>query len=142
MFSWGELDYLVIDLPPGTGDVQISLAQLVNVDSAVVVTTPQQLAVDDVRKAIVMYRQLQIDILGIVENMSYFQCPHCNEKSFIFSESGGENLAKDFNLKLLGQLPIISDFSKTDLKKQSEYFDEIISNLLESKEDIEKKYKD
>ena len=86
---WGELDYLVVDLPPGTGDVSLSMAQSVPVAGAVVVTTPQSVSVSDVRKAVAMFRQLNIPILGVVENMSYFVCGHCQERTDIFGTGGG-----------------------------------------------------
>jgi len=134
--KWGELDYLIIDLPPGTGDIQISLAQMVDVDGAIVVTTPQDLSVTDVRKAITMYRQLQIDIIGLIENMSYFICPHCNEKTNVFSADGGVKLAKELKLELLGQLPILTTFSENELARGVGYFKEIVDNIEKSIDNI------
>ena len=104
--AWGELDYLLVDLPPGTGDVAISLAQSVGVAGAVVVTTPQGVSVSDVRKAIAMFQKLNIPILGVVENMSYFACPHCSERTEIFGNGGGAGIAKDLKIPLLGDVPI------------------------------------
>jgi ATP-binding protein involved in chromosome partitioning len=104
--AWGELDYLVVDLPPGTGDVSLSMAQSVPVAGAVVVTTPQGVAVSDVRKAVGMYRQLNIPILGVIENMSHFVCPHCNESTDIFGTGGGEAMATDMGIPFLGKVPI------------------------------------
>ena len=104
--EWGELDYLVVDMPPGTGDAQLSLAQLVPVQGAVLVTTPQEVAMADVRKAFNMFDQVQIPVLGIVENMSFFECPNCSERHDIFGAGGGETLARRFNTTLLGQIPI------------------------------------
>jgi ATP-binding protein involved in chromosome partitioning len=104
--EWGGLDYLLVDMPPGTGDVQLSLAQLVPVQGAVIVTTPQEVAMSDVRKAINMFQQVHIPILGIVENMSYFICSNCSAQHEIFGSGGGEDLAKRFNTKLLGQIPL------------------------------------
>jgi ATP-binding protein involved in chromosome partitioning len=104
--SWGELDYLVIDLPPGTGDVALSLSQSVPVAGAVVVTTPQGVSVSDVRKAVQMFRQLNIPILGAVENMSYFACPHCGERTDIFGQGGGQRMAQDMGIPFLGEVPI------------------------------------
>lgn len=103
--EWGELDYLVVDMPPGTGDAQLSLAQLVPVQGAVLVTTPQAVALADVRKAFRMFEQVKVPILGIVENMSYFICPNCSEKHEIFGSRGGEELAQAFNSNLLGRIP-------------------------------------
>lgn len=104
--EWGELDYLIVDMPPGTGDAQLSLAQLVPVQGAVLVTTPQEVAMGDVRKAYNMFEQVHIPVLGIVENMSYFVCPNCSAKHAIFGEGGGKELAERFNNNLLGQIPI------------------------------------
>jgi ATP-binding protein involved in chromosome partitioning len=104
--NWGQLDYLIVDMPPGTGDVQLSLAQLVPVNGAVIVTTPQEVAMADVRKAINMFEQVQIPILGIVENMSYYVCPNCSERHHIFGSGGGEELAKRFSTVMLGQVPL------------------------------------
>ena len=104
--AWGELDYLVVDLPPGTGDVSLSMAQSVPVAGAVVVTTPQGVAVSDVRKAVGMYRQLNIPILGVIENMSHFVCPHCSEVTDIFGTGGGEGMANDMGIPFLGKVPI------------------------------------
>jgi ATP-binding protein involved in chromosome partitioning len=105
---WGELDYLVVDLPPGTGDVALSLSQTVPVAGAVVVTTPQGVAVADVRKAVGMFRQLNIPVLGVIENMSYFVCGHCGERSDIFGSGGGARMARELGLPLLGEVPIDS----------------------------------
>ena len=104
--EWGELDYLVVDLPPGTGDITLSMAQSVPVAGAVVVTTPQGVSVSDVRKAVMMFRQLNIPVLGAVENMSYFACPHCNERTDIFGHGGGARMAEDLGIPFLGEVPI------------------------------------
>lgn len=106
--DWGELDYLVIDLPPGTGDVQLSLIQTVAVTGAVVVTTPSVVALDDVHKAIEMFRQVKVDILGVVENMSYFLCPHCGQRTEIFSYGEGRHTADKFQVPFLGEVPLHS----------------------------------
>lgn len=103
---WGELDYLVVDMPPGTGDAQLSLAQLVPVQGAVLVTTPQEVAMADVRKALNMFEQVHIPVFGIVENMSYFVCDGCSKKHHIFGAGGGEELARRFKTNLLGQIPL------------------------------------
>jgi ATP-binding protein involved in chromosome partitioning len=104
--AWGELDYLVVDLPPGTGDVSLSMAQSVPVAGAVVVTTPQGVSVSDVRKAVAMFRQLNIPVLGAIENMSWFECPHCGEKTEIFGRGGGERMASELMIPFLGAVPI------------------------------------
>lgn len=104
--EWGELDYLVIDLPPGTGDAQLTLAQLVPVTGAVVVTTPQDVALADATKGVNMFREVGIPILGIVENMSYFVCPHCQGRTDVFAHGGGENAAKKLGVPFLGEIPL------------------------------------
>ncbi len=104
--DWGQLDYLLIDLPPGTGDVQLSLTQTVPLMGAIVVSTPQDVALQDARKAILMFRQVRVEVLGIVENMSYFQCPKCNERTHIFSHGGGSTTAADFGVPFLGEVPL------------------------------------
>jgi ATP-binding protein involved in chromosome partitioning len=104
--QWGELDYLVIDLPPGTGDVQLSLIQNVSVTGAVVVTTPSLVALADVRKAIEMFRQVNVEILGVVENMSYFNCPHCDGRIDVFGHGEGQHMAKNFGVPFLGEIEI------------------------------------
>jgi ATP-binding protein involved in chromosome partitioning len=104
--AWGELDYLIVDLPPGTGDVVISLTQTVPLTGAVIVTTPSDVALQDARKAIEMFRQVQVEILGIAENMSYFVCPHCNHEVDIFSTGGGERTANAYNVPFLGRIEL------------------------------------
>jgi ATP-binding protein involved in chromosome partitioning len=104
--EWGELDYLLVDLPPGTGDTQLSLSQLAAVAGAVMVTTPQEVAVQDVVRAITMFRKTEIPILGIVENMSHYLCPSCGHKDEIFSRGGGRRLAEESKVPFLGEIPI------------------------------------
>jgi ATP-binding protein involved in chromosome partitioning len=104
--QWGELDCLLIDLPPGTGDVQLSLIQNVSVTGAVVVTTPSLVALADVRKAIEMFRQVNVEILGVVENMSYFNCPHCDGRIDVFGHGEGQHMAKTFGVPFLGEIEI------------------------------------
>ncbi len=103
---WGELDYLVIDLPPGTGDVQLTLVQTIPLTGAVIVTTPQDIALLDARRAIKMFSEVKVPVIGIIENMSVFVCPKCGEKSEIFSHGGGEKTSQRYNVPLLGQLPL------------------------------------
>ena len=105
--DWGELDYLIIDLPPGTGDVVISLVQTVPLTGAVVVSTPSDVALQDARKALEMFAQVNVDVLGIVENMSHFTCPHCQKEIDIFSRGGAEHTAKQYNLPFLGSVELI-----------------------------------
>ncbi len=103
---WRELDYLVVDLPPGTGDIQLTLAQKVPVTGAVIVTTPQDIALIDARKGLKMFEKVGIPILGVVENMSVHVCPKCGHQSHIFGSGGAERMCKDYGAELLGQLPL------------------------------------
>ena len=105
--DWGELDYLLVDLPPGTGDVVISLVQTVPLTGAVVVSTPSDVSLEDARKALGMFAQVNVEVLGIVENMSHFTCPHCYEQIDIFSKGGAERTAKQFNVPFLGSIELI-----------------------------------
>lgn len=104
--DWGELDYLIIDAPPGTGDEPLSVAQTIPNLKAVVVTTPQKVALADVRKSINFCKTVKMDIVGVVENMSGFVCPNCNEKVDIFKNGGGEEIAREFDLPFLGRIPM------------------------------------
>jgi len=104
--DWGELEYLIIDLPPGTGDVQLTLIQTAPVTGAVVVTTPSDVSLEDARKAVHMFNQVKVPILGIVENMSYLVCPHCQERVDVFSTGGGERTAREMKVNFLGALPL------------------------------------
>ena len=107
--DWGELDYLVADLPPGTGDEILTIAQKMKPDYAVIVTTPQEVSVIDAERAINMAKQLQIPLIGVVENMSGFVCPHCSAVLNIFGEGGGKKLADDYGVSFLGSIPIDID---------------------------------
>ena len=104
--DWGELDYLIIDLPPGTGDVVISLVQTVPLTGAVVVSTPSDVSLQDARKALEMFAQVNVPVLGIVENMSHFTCPHCQKEIDIFSRGGAEHTARQYNLPFLGSVDL------------------------------------
>ena len=104
--EWGKLDYLIIDLPPGTGDVALSLVQTVPLTGAIVVSTPSDVALQDARKAIEMFRQVKVDIVGLAENMSYFVCPHCHHEIDVFSKGGGERTAKQFGIAFLGNIEL------------------------------------
>ena len=103
---WGNLDYLIVDMPPGTGDVQLSLAQLVPVQGAVIVTTPQEVSLIDVRRAVRMFEQVAVPVLGVIENMSYFIAPDTGTRYNIFGEGGGQKLAGEYHLKFLGEVPL------------------------------------
>lgn len=105
--DWGELDYLIFDLPPGTGDIQLTLVQKIPLTGAVVVTTPQEIALADVRRSIAMFNKVKVDIIGIVENMSYFSPPELPDKKYyIFGEGGGRKIANEFGINLLGEIPL------------------------------------
>ncbi|MDI5985760.1 iron-sulfur cluster carrier protein ApbC [Halomonas sp. M4R5S39] len=104
--AWDDLDYLFIDMPPGTGDVQLTLAQKVPVDGAVIVTTPQDIALLDARKGIEMFRKVNVPVLGVVENMSLHVCSNCGHGEPIFGEGGGERIAAEYETRVLGQLPL------------------------------------
>jgi ATP-binding protein involved in chromosome partitioning len=103
---WGALDYLVFDMPPGTGDAQLSLSQVIPLGGVVMVTTPQDVALLDVRKAVGMFQRLNVPILGIVENMSHFVCPHCGGSTAIFGDQGGQRIAEEFGVPLLARIPL------------------------------------
>lgn len=104
--AWQDIDYLLIDMPPGTGDIQLTLAQKVPVAAAVIITTPQDIALTDAAKGIAMFNKVNVPVLGVIENMSYHLCQHCGEKSHLFGQGGGDKLSEQFGTKLLGQLPL------------------------------------
>ena len=104
--NWGELDYLIVDMPPGTGDVQLSLAQLVPVQGAVLVTTPQEVSLSDVRRAVKMFEQVNVPVLGVIENMSYFIAPDTGNRYEIFGRGGGQKLCDEYGLNFLGEVPL------------------------------------
>src|SRR6202790_3509215 len=104
--DWGELDYLIIDLPPGTGDVQLTLIQSAPLTGAIVVTTPSDVSLEDAPKAVQMFQQVRVPILGLVENMSYLICPHCSERIDVFSYGGGRKTAETMDVHFLGELPV------------------------------------
>ena len=110
--EWGQLDYLVVDLPPGTGDVSLSLIQTVPLTGAIVVSTPSDVSLQDARKAIEMFRQMKVDVVGMVENMSYFVCPHCHQQTDIFSRGGAEKTASQFEVAYLGAVQLDPELRK------------------------------
>ena len=103
---WGELDYLLIDLPPGTGDAQLTISQLVPLSGAITVTTPQEVSLHDVRKGMMMFQKVNVPLLGIIENMSFYVCAHCGTREEIFSHGGGERAAEKLGIPFLGRIPI------------------------------------
>lgn len=109
--EWGELDYLILDLPPGTGDVQLTLTQTAPITGAIIVTTPQEISILDAKKGLAMFQQAGIRILGIVENMSLFTCPHCGQQEPIFKDGGGKKLSESLSVPFLGALPLDPEIS-------------------------------
>ena len=130
--DWSHLDYLVIDFPPGTGDTQLTLMQKLKIDHALIVTTPQDIALSDTRKGINMFKTFNVPISGIVENMSYFICNKCDEKHYLLGRGGGEKLSKEFDVKFLGQIPFD--------KKISENCDSGTPELIQSNVELKKIY--
>jgi len=104
--EWGDLDYLIVDMPPGTGDAQLTLSQSVALTGAVIVSTPQDVALSDAKKGINMFRKVNVPVLGLIENMSYFACPHCGERTEIFSHGGAKTAAQKFDVPFLGEVPL------------------------------------
>jgi ATP-binding protein involved in chromosome partitioning len=104
--DWGQLDYLLVDMPPGTGDAQLSLVQATNVHGAIIVTTPQEVSVGDALRGAKMFQRVGVPVLGIVENMSWLECPHCGKPTALFGSGGGQRLADELELPLLGQIPL------------------------------------
>ena len=111
--AWKDLDYLIIDLPPGTGDIQLSLSQKANLNGSVIVSTPQDLALIDARKGLNMFRKVDVPVLGIIENMSYFICPSCNEQTDFFGHGGAMKEAEKLGIDFLGSIPLDTEIRKT-----------------------------
>lgn len=111
--QWGKLDWLVVDAPPGTGDEPLSMAQLVPASSAIIVTTPQEISILDVKKSIDFARKINLRVLGIIENMSGFKCPHCGKEILLFKEGGGKKLAKNMEIPFLGSIPLDPEIVKS-----------------------------
>src|ERR1700681_2275290 len=133
--DWGELDYLIIDLPPGTGDVQLTLIQSAPLTGAIVVTTPSEVSLEDARKAILMFQQVRVPVLGLVENMSYLLCPHCNERIDVFSHGGGKKTAEAMGVHFMGELPLdpkvrIGGDSGAPIALHESVFDELAKKLI------------
>jgi ATP-binding protein involved in chromosome partitioning len=110
--AWGDLDYLIIDYPPGTGDIQLTISQTAPITGAVIVTTPQEVSLLDVRKAISMFKTLKVPVLGVIETMSYFVCDGCDKKHYLFNQGGGERLVREFGVPLLAAIPVDPAVSK------------------------------
>ncbi|HEY6282897.1 MAG TPA: Mrp/NBP35 family ATP-binding protein [Nitrososphaerales archaeon] len=129
--DWGELDYLIADLPPGTGDSSLTLAQTVPLGGVVIVTTPQEAALSIAAKALAMFKKLNVPILGVVENMSYFVCPHCGEKTQIFSSGGGRKIAQERGVDFLGEIPLC-----VAIREKSDAGTPIVAALPDSAESL------
>jgi ATP-binding protein involved in chromosome partitioning len=110
--EWGSLDYFIIDLPPGTGDAQLSLAQAIHMRGGIIVTTPQEMAAGDALRGAKMFDRVGVPVIGIVENMSYFVCPHCGDRTEVFSGGGGARLAEELGVPLLGQVPLQAEMTQ------------------------------
>jgi ATP-binding protein involved in chromosome partitioning len=118
--SWGELDYLIIDLPPGTGDAPLTIAQTIPITGILIVTTPQDVAMNVAVKAIGMFNKLNVPIVGVVENMSFLLCPHCNEQIYLFGKGGGKRISDDFKIPFIGEIPLHPQIAESsDLGKPS-----------------------
>jgi len=131
--DWGELDYLVVDTPPGTGDVQLTLLQKIPLSSAIVVTTPEEIAISDCKKGIEMLKKLNLPIKGLIENMSWFQPDIDSKKYYLFGKDGGKQLAKEYSIDLLAQLPLVEIDSESKLQDNdilNKEFDKITDKLL------------
>ncbi len=136
--KWGELDYLIVDLPPGTGDEPLSIGQEIESDGAIIVTTPQIVSITNVRRSITFAEKIDIPILGVIENMSGFICPHCGEKTNIFKQGGGKQISQEFNIDNLGKIPLDPEIVDSGEKgenflnknnKTTKAFENIIENL-------------
>ena len=140
--SWGDLDYLIIDLPPGTGDIQLSLSQYLNISGAVIVSTPQEISLIDVRKAISMFEKVKIPILGLIQNMSYLDIN--GDKKYIFGKDGVKNEAENLKKPFLGNIPIISEIAHfsdkgvpsvlNDKSAATDFYKSIAKNILDNKD--------
>jgi len=140
--NWGELDYLIIDTPPGTGDVQLTLLQKIPLTGTVIVTTPQNVSISDCRKGIEMIKKLSIPILGLIENMSWFQPNDSEKKYFLFGEDGGKDLAAEYKIDLLAQLPLIEKEGKKELHELDQIktsFEILTGKIIELIKEIKSK---
>ncbi len=127
--SWGKLDILIIDTPPGTGDVQLTISQKIDITGALIITTPQELSLLDVKRGINMFKKINVPILGIIENMSYYKCNECQKKHYIFGKKSSQQLTDKFGAEVLGELPITEDLSK-DFIVKNKIINQYQSNLV------------
>jgi ATP-binding protein involved in chromosome partitioning len=140
--AWGELDFMVIDMPPGTGDIQLTMAQELPIKASVLVTTPQLISTDDVSRAVMMFKDINVPMAGIVENMSFFVAPDTGKRYDIFGKGGGQKVAEKYGVPLLGQIPLDMDIREgSDMGEppvalgsdaQKEYYQNIVENMLKN----------
>lgn len=129
--NWGDLDYLIIDLPPGTGDAPLTMAQTIPITGILIVTTPQEVAMNVAVKAVGMFNKLNIPIVGVIENMSYLQCPHCNEHIHIFGKGGGQRVSEQFNIPFIGEIPLHTHIMEGAIMENLlQYLNLILCNLM------------
>ena len=128
--NWGKLDYLIIDTPPGTGDVQLTLLQKIALTGAIVVTTPQDISLADTKKGIEMLKKLDLPILGLIENMSFFKPNDSDKKYYLYGKEGGKKLAKEYKLDLLGEVPQF-EFNNSNLTNENEIITKISNKIVE-----------
>ena len=150
---WGELDYLVVDMPPGTGDIPLSLVQQLHVTGAVVVTTPQDISLIDVRRAVSMFEKTETSVLGVIENMSYYKCESCGDIAHIFGHGGGKEEAARLKLPLLGQIPLVKSiceeadagnpiFDRDKNQELAKTYEEIANNVIEAANKAEEEHEE
>ena len=141
--AWGELDFLIIDMPPGTGDVHLTITQSVRLSGAVIVTTPHTLSLIDVARGILMFEKVDVPILGVIENMSYFQTPGTKEKHYIFGQSSAKTLEERFGVKTLSEIPILAALSQSQSKIQANaYIQDTADKLLVSLSQVKKEHQE
>ena len=143
--NWSELDYLIVDTPPGTGDVQLTLLQKIPLTSSIVVTTPQKVSISDCKKGIEMIKKLNLPISGLIENMSWFQPNDLDKKYYLFGKNGGRDLSEEYSLELLAQLPLVELNEDSDIQNHptlNEEFDKISNKLMDSIKNLKEKKSD
>tara|TARA_X000000368_G_C22886216_1_gene647542 strand:- start:20 stop:844 length:825 start_codon:yes stop_codon:yes gene_type:complete len=143
--NWSELDYLIVDTPPGTGDVQLTLLQKIPLTSSIVVTTPQKVSISDCKKGIEMIKKLNLPISGLIENMSWFQPNDQDKKYYLFGKNGGRDLSEEYSLELLAQLPLVELNEDSDIQNHptlNEEFDKISNKLMDSIKNLKEKKSD
>ena len=138
--EWGELDFLLVDMPPGTGDIPLSLCQSITLSGAIIVTTPQNVALEDVNRGISMFNKVEVDILGVIENMSYYDCQKCSKRHYIFGDGGACGVCEKFGLNFFGELPLSVALRRAGdegspligIEKESRIFGAMVGKMVES----------